>query len=386
MSKALIKRLRDERESARKSADTLLAKMESGSDLSEAESSNLEALVKSASDLDARIADLTKTEMARMEAEALDAKFDQATREFASVQVTEPESTSLADAFVNSEIFANYAKAPAGNSGVFESSYALIKTEDGSGNRLPGVARVRDAALPVRTTPLLDALGYEPVSSNSIDWIEWPLSAPVAGVVLEGAVKPEATYAPALRAGTLDKIAHHIPITREALEDIARARAIVSGALLDGVRAKAEADAAAALVAATLPTAEHETLLGAIRVGVAECQMAGFQPRTVVVNPLDYAEIDIDLLTLTLNGARRESPVWGLTVVPAGAVAAGTAYVGDFNAGMTLFDRQVTSLYITDSHASEFTSNILRLLAEARMKSIVTRPEAIVECSKAATP
>jgi hypothetical protein len=53
---------------------------------------------------------------------------------------------------------------------------------------------------------------------------------------------------------------------------------------------------------------------------------------------------------------------------------------------MTLFDRRVTNVYITDSHAAEFISNILRILAEARLFSAVVRPEAIVECTATVIP
>ena len=43
-------------------------------------------------------------------------------------------------------------------------------------------------------------------------------------------------------------------------------------------------------------------------------------------------------------------------------MTAGTAYVGDFKEAMTLFDRGNLAVYMTDSHASEFVDNVLRLL------------------------
>ena len=68
---------------------------------------------------------------------------------------------------------------------------------------------------------------------------------------------------------------------------------------------------------------------------------------------------------------------------PAAAITAGKAYVGDFAAGATLFDRGVTNVFLSDSHASLFISNILVILAEARLKSAVTEPLAICECTEA---
>ena len=40
-------------------------------------------------------------------------------------------------------------------------------------------------------------------------------------------------------------------------------------------------------------------------------------------------------------------------------------------------------MFVSDSHASLFISNILVILAEARVKSAVTEPLAICECTVA---
>jgi hypothetical protein len=72
---------------------------------------------------------------------------------------------------------------------------------------------------------------------------------------------------------------------------------------------------------------------------------------------------------------------WGLRPVPVAAAPAGTATVGDFAEGATLFDRGVTSVFLSDSHASLFISNVLVILAEARVKSVITETPAFCECT-----
>lgn len=383
MSKALIAMLRKQRDEARTSAESLLSKEEAGTELSDTDKKNLEDLTKNATELDARIKSLTETEMGRLEAANLDAKFDKMVAQF-SVKEPKPEATSLGQQFTDSSVFTTFAQTGTGTSGVFSSEFALLDTSAGGG--VIPTDRVSDAPQPSISFPLLGAIGYEPVSGNAIDWIEWPEEHPIAGIVAEGAPKPEATYAPVLKTGTLDKYAHHIPITREMLEDLPRVRSIVSGALLDGVRLKAEKEVVAALSAATIPPvtgsgAGGDTLLKMLRVGIATVQSAGYRPNAAVLNPLDYADIDVELLGITLAGARRESPVWGLTVIPSNEVPEGTSWIGDFKAAVTLFDRRVTNVYMTDSHSAEFISNILRILAEARMKTVVVRPNALAEVS-----
>lgn len=390
MSKKLIAKLRKDRDEYIRTAEELAARLEEGEELSDTEGQTLADCRREAGTLNERIGELQEQETARLRAGMRDAEFDQLVEQAAAGAEgrahTKDRPKSVGQRFLESDAY-RVGKASKGRGGGdFTVEFALISSIDGGGKQVAPIYRAADAALPTRSTPLLDACGYETVSANAFDWIEWPLTAPLAGVVAEGAAKPEATYAPAVKNGTLEKLAHRIPITDEFLEDNARMEGIVSGALMDGVRDKAEAQAAAVIAAATLPTAEHENLLKAVRMGIAQVQMSGFRPGTVVLNPMDYGEIDIELLTSTLNGARRESPVWGLTVVPASAVAAGTAYVGDFTAGVTVFARSEVQLSMTDSNADDWTKNIIQLRAEQRVKTVVTRPEAVVKVTAAVTP
>ena len=387
MSKALIEKLRAARDDDRRAADTILAKIadDPTSNLSEQDQKNLDALVASASELDARIRTLSETEMARIEAENLDARLNKAMgeRETATFSVAEAPKT-IGEQFVESTTFTEFAATPTGKSGLVTIPFSAFAPGDPAviGSIAP-VSRVRDAATPVFFTPLLDACGYEPVSSNSVDWIEWPADPVPAAPVLEGGVKPQAEYQPVLKTGTLDKWAHSVPFTREMMEDLPRFTSLLNGSLLRGLRRKAEANAGAALAGGTYSTVTASTLLESIRIGIAEAEIAGYPATSVAINPLDYAQIDIDLLASTLLGARKDSPVWGVNVIPAAAVAAGTAYVGDFQSGLLHLDRRVTALYITDSHADEFLSNILRALAESRNKVVVQQANAIIECGTA---
>jgi hypothetical protein len=149
-----------------------------------------------------------------------------------------------------------------------------------------------------------------------------------------------------------------------------------------------EGEAAAALAAASLPTASVPlggSLLEAIRVGIATVQAAGYSPNAVLLNPMDWAALDIAVMVESVDGPVLKSGFWGLTVVPSPAQPEGTATVGDFRTGVQHFVRSGVALYITDSHASTFLANVFTLLAERRSKTAVVRPAALVECSVSAT-
>jgi HK97 family phage major capsid protein len=230
---------------------------------------------------------------------------------------------------------------------------------------------------------LLGVCGRITVSAGIVDWVEIGPD-PVAAVVAEGAAKPEAAVTFTPKSATLDTIAHWVQITRQALDDATYIRSLLENKLRRGLLAKAEADMATAIdTAATLTNAgaAGRPLLESIRQGIGKVQAAGYNPNAVLLNPADYAALDITVLGVTTGGPTVGQQFWGLTPVASNSITAGKAYVGDFQSGATLFDRGVTSVFLTDSHASLFISNILVILAEARLKSVVDEPNAICECT-----
>jgi hypothetical protein len=180
-------------------------------------------------------------------------------------------------------------------------------------------------------------MGKQRVSSGSIEWYTYPAAYPLAAVVAEGALKPEADVVPELQTASLNTYAHWKAITRQALEDIPRIQSIVESQLRGGLYRKLEADAAAALNGATLTAVDGAgDLLAGIRVGIGTVGAAGYT----------------------------------------------TAYVGDFQNGLTLFDRGTTAVMLTDSHADYFIRNMLLILAETRALPAVTEPAALVKVTE----
>lgn len=235
------------------------------------------------------------------------------------------------------------------------------------------------------TSPLLDAIAHVSVSAGVVDWVEVGPD-PIAAVVPEGQPKPEAAFTMTPQTSALDTLAHWVQITRQALDDASYIRSLIETKLRRGLIKKAEQDVAAAIVAAALGTAEGATLLEAIRVGIGTVEANGYSPNAVLLNPADWAALDIAVMVESVDGPMRKSSFWGLTPIASNDIVAGSAVVGDMTAGVTLFDRGVSSVFMSDSHASLFISNILVILAETRVKTAVTDPAALVECAATVTP
>jgi HK97 family phage major capsid protein len=230
--------------------------------------------------------------------------------------------------------------------------------------------------------PLTDAVNHVRVSSGVVEWVEVGAD-PVAAVVAEGSAKPEAAITVTPKTSTLDTIAHWVQITRQALADAPYIRSLLEGKLRNGLARKVEADIATLLNGATLQSAVDADMTKAIRKAIALVEVAGYIPNTVLLNPVDYASLDVNAMLESNGGPIRRLTYWGLTPIASSSITAGSAIVGDFKEGVTLFDRGVADVFVTDSHASLFISNILVILAEGRYKSAITDPLALAETAAA---
>ena len=229
------------------------------------------------------------------------------------------------------------------------------------------------------TTPLLGALGKVATSSGVVTWYEWPGAYPIAPVVAEAAVKPGTDIVPVPHTESLETYAHWQALSRQALEDIPMVQSVVTNALQGGVLAALEGAAAAALAApgSGIPAITNADILAGIRVAIGDVQGRGYaNPNAVLLNPADFAGIDLAVMAATVNGPTRTGSVWGVPAIAVGAIPPGTAYVGDFSTAVTLFARDQVSAYMTDSHQDYFIRNLLVILAEQRALVAVTQPNA----------
>lgn len=255
---------------------------------------------------------------------------------------------------------------------------------------LPPVPYTATIPQPAITTPLLDAVGNIKTNSNLVQWLVQSGVYPQAAVVPEGSPKPEANITLDTETGTLQTYAHWKGITRQALANVPMIQSIVETQLRGGIFAKLEADIAAALAAATIGgvvTPAEGGMLAAIRNGIAQVQLQGFpNANSVLLNPADWASLDVSVFDATNNGPSRQSGFWGLRPIASAAVPVGTAYVGDLNAGVTVFDEGQASVFMTDSHSDFFIKNVILILAEVMALVMVTQPGALARITPAVPP
>lgn len=108
----------------------------------------------------------------------------------------------------------------------------------------------------------------------------------------------------------------------------------------------------------------------------------------VVSNPIDYWTATIKRHANQFdNGFGSGAPgapgniSWGLPVVRTRAQATGTAWVGAWALGSTLFDRQQTTIKVGDQHSDYLIRNLLVILAEKRIAVAWHRPNLFVKAT-----
>lgn len=249
-----------------------------------------------------------------------------------------------------------------------------------TGNLISAPARV-NVPTPGFQAPLTSLVNRVPVSTNSVEYVITDVEYG-ADWVDEGDEKPETTYTFTVVGESLATVANWSAATRQALEDEAQLEALITNSLNSGLTRKIEDHVAATITAAVgVSTAVGANLLAAIRNGISEVEAAGYTPSVVIVNPADYAALDIEVLGATVNGPVRGTSFWGVRAVASSSVSAGTAFVGDFAAAVNLYDRGTAAVYMTDSHEGNFTKNVINILAETRVKAAVVAPKAICSVS-----
>jgi HK97 family phage major capsid protein len=265
-----------------------------------------------------------------------------------------------------------------------------------NGSRNPYVGTIDPT--PDRPLRLADLIDRQTTDLGSVPYLIEAANTGAAAEVAEGAAKPEATFTFTEDSAPVRTIAHWVPITRQAAEDNSTLVGYINGRLAYGLELRLDAQILNGNGTApnirgilnvsgigTYTPGAAEARIITIRKAITIAQISEYQPDTAVLHPTDWQNIELDTDTsgafrVTTNPQNALTPrLWGLNVVVTTAIATGTYLVGAFRMGATLWERHGVRLLVSDSHGTNFTSNILVLLAEMRAALTVWRPAAFVK-------
>lgn len=209
-----------------------------------------------------------------------------------------------------------------------------------------------------------------------------------------GGYKPEGAWAFAVATAVVKTIAEWVPVTKRALADVAQLEGLINDELRADIAEEEEdqilnGDGSGENFTGITATSGIQTqawstdLFTTIRKGVTKARTVGrVNPTALVLNPADAERIDLaqdgnDRYYYGGPQAIGQRTIWGVPVVESESQTEGTGLLGDFSKAV-IWDREQTTVTMTDSHADFFVRNLVAVLAEERLAFGVTRPTAFV--------
>lgn len=315
---------------------------------------------------------------------------------------------SIGQQFVNSDSFKAMAES-GGQRGRAELNIkaaitSLTTNADGSAGatvqttRLPGILE-----LPQRRMTIRSLLAQGTMEGNTLEYVRETGFTNAAAPVAEGAQKPESSLKFDLVQTSAKVIAHWMKASRQILSDSAQLQSFINARLLRGLEVVEEnqllnGNGTGQNLLGLLPqatafaapiTVANATAVDRLRLALLQAQLAEFPATGIVLNPADWA--GIELLKDTQGRYILGNPqgtlaptLWGLPVVATQAMAAGQFLTGAFDAGAQVFDRWAARVEVATENQDDFIKNMVTILAEERLALAVYRPESFIKGSLAA--
>lgn len=238
-------------------------------------------------------------------------------------------------------------------------------------------------------------------TSNAIEFTKETAFTNNAAETAEGAIKPESALTWALVNMPISTVAHWIKISRQLAADAPALSAYVNNRMIYGVNRRVETQLVVGngvapnisgfmLAGNFTPHGYLSGALGAtfaklvlIRKVIADLLIAGYPADAIVLNPGDWATMEIELLTVAAgqtpfrydtDGTPR---LFGLPVVQSIGMVADTFAVGAFKQAGTIYNREGVVVELSDSDSDNFTKNLITIRAERRLALAIEVPAAI---------
>lgn len=242
---------------------------------------------------------------------------------------------------------------------------------------------------------------HVPTTSNAIEFTREASFTNSAAEVAEGVAKAESALTFALVNMPISTVAHWIKISRQLAADNMALAAYIDFRMRYGVNRKVETqlvsgDGTAPNISGFLDTGNFtahgyaDAALGStlkklvlIRKIIGDLEAAGYVPDAIVLNPADWAQVEIDIFTANTNlvafrydeGGR---PVlFGRRVATSVGMTADSVAVGAYGDHGTIHEREGVIVEMSDSDSDNFTKNLITLRAERRLALASEVPAAV---------
>jgi HK97 family phage major capsid protein len=219
----------------------------------------------------------------------------------------ERERRSIGQQVGGSEELKSFQKA--GGRGTVTIGVKAVTSAGGSAGGLITVDRQTETIeMPRRRLMVRDLLMPGRTVSNSIEYPKQSTRTNNAAPVAEGAEKPESNYGWTVATANVRTIAHWVPVSRQAIDDVPQLESLIDGELRYGLDLVEEAQLltgagtgqnlhglipqATAYNAALLTLPDTPTMIDILRIALLQAELAEYPANGIVLNPIDWAMIE----------------------------------------------------------------------------------------------
>lgn len=262
--------------------------------------------------------------------------------------------------------------------------------------RMPGI--VGGAAQPLTLEAFLPSI---PTTSNAIEFTKETSFTNNAAEAAEGSAKAESSLTFTLVNMPVSTVAHWIKISRQLASDNVALAAYVNARMVYGVNRKVETqlvsgDGSTANISGILDAGNFtahgiaDAALGStlkklvlIRKMIAASKVSGYPVDAILLNPSDWADIEIDLFTSAAGHTlysvtdAGQARLFGVPVIESVGMTVDQVAVGAFGQAYMIHNREGVTVEMSDSDSDNFTKNLITLRAERRLALATEIPAAV---------
>ena len=293
------------------------------------------------------------------------------------------------------------AYAEGGCKGTIGFSVKAVTSATGSGGGLIRPERQAEiVGIPRQQLRVRDLLTPGQTESNSIEYAYQTVRQNNATTVAETAQKPESNYGWDVANAPVRTIAHWVPASRQAMDDIPQLESLIDGELRYGLDDAEDTQLllgdgsgqnilglytqAPTYVQPSGVTISGETRIDRLRLAILMVELADYAQDGMVLHPTQWT--NIELTKDSAGGYVFANPqglasntLWGRPVVSTKRIGTGNFLVGAFKLAAQIFDRMDTEVRISDQDRDNFIKNMLTIRAEKRLALVVRRLAALTK-------
>lgn len=245
-----------------------------------------------------------------------------------------------------------------------------------------------------RTLRIRDILPSGTTSSNLVEYTRELAFTNSAAETAEGATKPEAALTFELVSAPVKTIAHWLKLSKQVMDDAPALASYVDTRLRYGVDLRIDqqllnGNGTGQNIGGLAKAGNHtaftpvsgDNAIDSINKAIYAVAAADYNATAIILNPANWGAIE---RTKSTTGEYEFAPnmamtptLWGLPVIVSNTMTSGKFMVGAFDMAAQVWNRQGTTVEMSEADDTNFQKNLVTVRAEARLALAIYRPASI---------